>query len=413
MAMSRTRTTPTARSRSGRLLGGAVALTLLSTSLLATTLVSAPEAVADTAVAARSGSFTVRGSGYGHGHGMSQWGAYGAARKGLTWKKILGFYYPGTTLTTMPSGTTIKVWLTADDDSNLRVAPSAGLKVSDTSGHSFTVPTGTKYTGWRITRSGSGYALSYRTSTGSYKTTATGLATSTWTFSSSSKVLALVLPSGRTKQYRGTLALVKRGTGGRTVNKVSLEDYVRAVVPAEMPTSWSAEAVRAQSVAARSYAVRTRDVTDYAGYDICDTTSCQVYGGKASENTQGDAAVKGTAGTVVSYGGKVALTQFAASNGGALAASNLPYLVAKRDPYDGVAASQAWSRTLSGASIAKAWPSVGTVTKLQVTKRDGTGSWGGRVVTIKVTGSRGSVSVSGSTFQSRFGMRSSLYTVSG
>lgn len=397
----------TVRSRAGRLLGSTLALTFLSTALLA-----APPAAADTAVTAKAGSFTVRGSGFGHGHGMSQWGAYGAARQGLSWQKILKFYYPGTTLTTMPSGTKIKVWLTADSDNDLRVAPAAGLKVSDASGNSYTLPTGKAYTSWRVTRAGSGYKLGYRTGNGSWTTRSTGLSTSTWTFSSSSKVLTLALPGGRTKQYRGSLALVKRGTGGRTVNNVVLEDYVRAVVPAEMPTSWHPDAVRAQSVAARSYAVRTRDFTDYAGYDICDTTSCQVYGGKASENKQGDAAVKATAGTVVTHRGAVALTQFAASNGGALAASNLPYLVAKRDPYDGVVASQAWTRTLSASSIARAWPSVGTVTKLQVTKRDGTGSWGGRVVTVKITGSKGSVSVAGSTFQSRFGMRSSLYTVS-
>ena len=125
-------TRTTVRSCAGRLLGATVALTFLSTALL-----TAPPAVADTAVTAKAGSFTVRGSGFGHGHGMSQWGAYGAARKGLGWQKILAFYYPGTKLTTMPSGTKIKVWLTADSDSNLRVAPAAGLKVSDASGNSY------------------------------------------------------------------------------------------------------------------------------------------------------------------------------------------------------------------------------------------------------------------------------------
>ena len=394
------------RSRAGRLLGGAVALSLVAAASFLPT-----SAAAETAVPAQAGSFTIRGSGYGHGHGMSQWGAYGAAKKGLTWKKILSFYYPGTTLRTMPAGTTIKVWLTADSDDDLRVAPATGLKVSDTSGHSLTLPTGKEYTSWRITRSGSGYRLSHRTSTGTWKTRSTGLATSTWSFSAPAKQLTLVLPGGRTKAYRGSLALAKRGTGARTVNKVLLEDYVRAVVPAEMPTSWAADAVRAQSVAARSYAVRTRDFTSYPGYDICDTTTCQVYGGKAAENAQGNAAVKATAGSIVTHDGQVALTQFAASNGGAMSAGNLPYLVAKRDPYDGVVSSQAWSRTVTAASIAKGWPSVGTVQKLQVVGRDGTGAWGGRVVKIKITGSKGSVTVAGSTFQSRFGMRSSLYTV--
>ncbi len=84
---------------------------------------------------------------------MSQYGAYGAARKGLTWKQILAFYYPGTTLTTMPSKTTIKVWVTADNDSSLRVLPAAGLTVSDGS-KTYAVPTGSAYRSWRISRSG-------------------------------------------------------------------------------------------------------------------------------------------------------------------------------------------------------------------------------------------------------------------
>ena len=403
-----TRTVTTVRSRAGRLCGGAVALSLLGSLLL-----SPPGAHADTAVAPKSDSFTIQGSGYGHGHGMSQYGAYGAAKKGLSWKQILAFYYPKTTLRPMPAGTTIKVWLTADSDSNLRVQPAAGLKVRDADGGSYTMPTGKAYKSWRVSRSGSGYRLAYRTSSGTWKTKATGLASSTWSVSSSAKVLRLVLPNGSTRDYRGSMALVKRGTGGRTVNKVLLEDYVRAVVPVEMPTSWLPDAVRAQSVAARSYAVRMRDFYNYSGYDICDTTACQVYGGKSREDARGDAAVKATAGTIVTYGGEVALTQFASSNGGAMAQSNLPYLVAKDDPYDGVITSQAWTRTVSAATIARIWPSVGTVRRLQVTSRDGSGPWGGRVRTITVIGSKSSVTVAGSSFQYRFGMRSSLYTVVG
>ena len=404
--MSSTRAVTTVRSRAGRLFGGAVALSLLSSLVL----LAPPTAAADSAIAPKSGTFTVRGAGYGHGHGMSQYGAYGAAQKGLGWKKILAFYYPGTKLSPMPSGTTIKVWLTADDDDDLRVRPAAGLKVT-AGGKSYTVPTGKAYTSWRVSRSGAGYELAYRTTAGSWKTRTTGLGSSTWSLSSSSKVLRLELPGGSTRDYRGSIALAKRGTGGRTVNKVLLEDYVRAVVPVEMPTSWAADAVRAQAVAARSYAVRTRDFSSASGYDICDTTSCQVYAGKAREDARGNAAVKATAGAIVTHQGKVALTQFASSNGGAMARSNLPYLVAKSDPYDGVPTSQAWSRTISAASVAKQWPSVGTVKSLRVTSRDGSGRWGGRVQQILITGSKGSVTVSGSTFQWRFGMRSSLYTV--
>jgi len=71
-----------------------------------------------------------------------------------------------------------------------------------------------------------------------------------------------------------------------------------------MPTSWAADAVRAQAVAARSYAVRLRDFGNYSGFDICDTTACQVYGGVGRETAAGNAAVKATAGNIVTYRGK-------------------------------------------------------------------------------------------------------------
>ena len=373
-----------------------------------------PGAAADSAAAAPS-SFTIRGAGFGHGYGMSQYGAYGAARKGLTWRQILTFYYPGTALSPMPSGTRLRVLITADDDSRLQVQPRRGLQLRDSSGHALTLPTGSQYTSWRISRAGAGYRLQHRTPAGSWRTRTTKLSTSTWSFSTTGavpKVVDVVLPGAGTRAYRGSVALVKRGTGGRTVNTVPLEDYVRAVVPDEMPTSWAADAVRVQAVAARSYAVRLRDFGNYSGYDICDTTSCQVYRGMGRENRQGDAAVRATAGKIVTYRGKVALTQFASSNGGAAAASNLPYLRAHPDPYDGVIISQGWTRTISAASVARAWPSVGTVRSLQVVDRDGSGRWGGRVDRIRITGSKGSVTVSGLTFQWRFGMRSTLYTVS-
>lgn len=86
-------------------LRGLLASAVIGTSAVLTTL----PAQADPAVAAKSGSFTIRGAGWGHGWGMSQYGAYGAARKGLSWKQVLAFYYRGTQLSTMPSGTKIKV----------------------------------------------------------------------------------------------------------------------------------------------------------------------------------------------------------------------------------------------------------------------------------------------------------------
>jgi stage II sporulation protein D len=409
MSPSPTPAATLARSRLRRLLSGALAIAVIGTSALLTTI----PARADSAVSASSGNFTIRGAGWGHGWGMSQYGAYGAARKGLSWKQILAFYYPGTRLGKIPSGTKIKVWITADNDNSLRVLPASGLAVRDTAGHVYAVPTGAKYTSWRISRSGAGYRLSYRSSSGRYVTKSTGLTSGAWSFSTGSKIVKVVLPHGLVRPYRGSVALIKWGTGGRTINNVLLEDYVRGVVPAEMPTLWAANAVRAQAVAARSYAVRLQKFAGYSGYDICDTTACQVYGGMARETSGGNAAVKATAGTIVTYRGVVALTQFAPSNGGHTAQGDHPYLAAHPDPYDGVIKSQAWTRTLSASSISRAWPSVGTVKQLQITSRDGAGAWGGRVMAITIIGTSRTTTVSGTTFQHMFGMRSSLYMVAG
>jgi stage II sporulation protein D len=375
---------------------------------------------ADARASSSSRSFTLKGSGYGHGYGMSQYGAYGAAKAGLSWKQILAFYYPGTTLDLMSAGTTIKVWVTADNDDSLRVLPAKGLRVEDGAGHKFVVPTGSKYASWRISRSGSGYELSYRSSGGSSTTVKTGLANGTWSFHTAGHLVKVVMPSGSVREYRGSVFLVRSGSGARTVNRVKLEDYVKAVVPAEMPTSWAEDAVRVQAVAARSYAVRLRDFTNYSGYDICDTTACQVYGGYAvtikgkrtvRETAAGNAAVAATASTIVKYQGAVALTMFASSNGGHTAQGSYRYLAPRRDPYDNDIKSQAWTTRVSAGRIAKAWPSVGSVRSLKVISRDGDGAWGGRVQKIKIVGSRKSLTVTGGTFKSKLGLRSTLFTV--
>lgn len=403
-----------------RRLARRLAVVAASSALLVTTAIAtAPPASADPVITPRSGAVTVSGAGYGHGWGMSQYGAYGAARWGLNWQGILAFYYPGTTLSTL-TARSIRVWVTADNDGDLRFRPAAGAKISS-GAKSYTLPTGSAYRTWRISRSGSGYRLRYLDASGTWRDRSTGLGTATWTVSTAKGIVTVVMPGVARREYRGTVSLIKRGSGGRTVNRVAMEHYVRSVVPSEMPTSWAPDAVAAQAVAARTYAARLRANAVSSGYDICDTTACQVYSGYAvtsggrrtvKETAGGNAAARATANVILTYRGAIALTQFASSNGGHTASGDYPYLRPQPDPYDGVIKSQAWTRSISAASIGSRW-GIGRLRSVQIIERDGAGRWGGRVERIKLVGSTRTLTITGTAFYRAYGLRSTLFTFGG
>ncbi len=399
-----------------RLLTAGTALTLaVSMGALAS---SSTADAADAAVKPLNSNVVITGAGWGHGIGMSQYGAWGAADAGLSYSKILAFYYPGTTIAEATGD--IRVWISADNDNRLHVLPASGLRIKDSAGASYTLPRGTSYTQWRISRSGTSRVLHYRNASGSWiRKTIPLSASRTWTFDNpTSGYVTVRLPNGTSRDLRTKVSLRFYGTGARTVNTLSLENYLKSVVPSEMPASWPAEALKAQSVAARSYAARYRTSPLTGIYDICDTTYCQVYRGLANrsgstrtvnEIESTNSAIAGTSGGVLKYGSAIALTMFSSSNGGASAPGGTPYLVTKDDPYDGRMRNQAWSVALSSSKIQSAYPSIGTFTSLQVTGRDGSGNWGGRVTTIVLNGSQGKVTLTGGAFKSKFGLKERLF----
>jgi SpoIID/LytB domain protein len=201
--------------------------------------------------------------------------------------------------------------------------------------------------------------------------------------------MTLRLPHHETATYRGAL----RSVENRTVNVLPLDRYVQGVVPSEVPTSWPTDAVRAQAVAARTYAAYER-AHSTSWYDICDTSACQVYGGADAEDPASDAAVKRTRGRVVTYQGEPAFTQFSSSNGGRSSAGSEPYLVAQPDPYEASSGNPyaTWTATLTSARIEKQWPAIGQLTDISFT-RDGHGDFGGRILSATFTGRQGSVTV--------------------
>ncbi|WP_456698717.1 SpoIID/LytB domain-containing protein [Aeromicrobium sp. P5_D10] len=362
-----------------------------------------------------SGTLTLKGRGYGHGIGMSQYGAQGAAKKGVKYDKILATYYPGTKLSTK-SGS-IRVLLSQDTTDSVDIAAASGLYFRDVrAGKRSALPTtvnGAKVTRWRILQLSSNKAkstLQYRTSDvwKSYKSTH-------WTgdgqFEGPSAI-GLIMPNGSTVRYRGALRSAPTSAGStarNTVNVLTIEDYLRGVVGAEMPSGWSAEALKAQAVAARTYGARSLTSSRY--YDICDTTACQVYGGVARETASINAAITATKGKILTYGGSPALAQFSSSSGGYTAVGSEPYLKAVADPYDDWSGNpnRSWSATVKASTVQKAYPAIGTLKQLKITKRAGGGTYGGRVASISLVGSKKTVAITGTDARWAFGLKSNWF----
>ncbi|MFT4083028.1 MAG: SpoIID/LytB domain-containing protein [Nocardioides sp.] len=359
-----------------------------------------------------STKITITGHGNGHGHGMAQWGAQGAAKKGKSYRQILSFYYPGTRWGTASGN--LRVLIGDDTTRDVLVSARSGLRARAASGRTWKLahlhPNATR---WRIVPvSATRDALEYKTSSWHRQATATG----TVGFTAGGAAMTLLLPHGKSASYRGTLRSVAPRSGSKarkTVNVVSLDNYLAGVVPAEVYSSWKAAALKAQAVAARSYAVYQRVHDAHGWFDVYDDTRDQAYDGAGGEASTTTAAVKATSGKILTYGGSVAFTQFSASNGGYMLAGSVPYLVSKRDPYDAKASgdpSLTWTKKVTVKQIRARWPSAGKILSVKVTKRvSGTGGRYVKVVTVE--GQDRTYQVSGDAFRSWAGLSSTWFSL--
>jgi stage II sporulation protein D len=294
---------------------------------IAVVLVSA--VVAAGAASARAGTaLIVTGHGWGHGVGMSQWGAYGYALHGWKYGRILAHYYPGTKLAHVGEPH-VRVLL-AQRASSVTVGCATPMVVTDGRRLTRKLPAGTYGVGSRLVfpvrRNGRGFSFG--------RAAVLDCAHAPLTF------------DGR--EYHGTLVLRSRGGGVSVVNGLSLDTYLRGVVPSESPSHWPTAALEAQAVAARSYAVAQLRPTSW--YDLVPTTADQVYGGVRAERPRSDHAVYATLGQILTYGGQVARTYYSSSSGGRTEAvqdawpgsSPIPYLRSVSDPYDTYSPHHDW-----------------------------------------------------------------------
>ena len=358
-------------------------------------------------------TLTVSGDGWGHGRGMSQWGAQGAALQGLSVDQILNFYYPQTVLASFPSGA-VKVLITADNDNNLKIAQAPRLRVRDL-GNGRTYRLKRQARVWRWKSVGGQTRWYFKTRHWHlYKTGGRKALAGDGEFRSSAGQLMLKLPGGTSRVYRGKL----RFTNSDTVNVVGMEQYLRGVVPAESFTSWQPAALQAQAVAARSYAAFERDANPSRYFSVYDTTRSQVYRGVGIENPNTDAAISATANRFVTYGGKVAFTEFSASSGGWTRTGSKPYLRAQPDVYDTTASHDSnldWTKQhVPVTTLQNAYPALGPISSVEIIDRDGDTSHpnDGWVLWIKLTGAIGSTTIKGSDFQALYGLKSAFFTIS-
>lgn len=376
--------------------------TLVAAGALLSTILAAPSAqAADEPHPVVNGGFTLVGRGYGHGRGMSQWGSYQQATEGRGWQQIVAFYYPGANLQTR-AASTIRVGTYGLTGATARVAAEAGLTVTDGAGQTIALPladAGVPITSWEVslpsqTGTATTATLWFRTATArkALRSTVSGK----WTFTDTDGSLTAQNASGKNvATYLGRFTGHRSGSGITPVLATTLEDYTRQVVPWENYTNWPVQAQAAQSVAARSYGAWYIAHPRTSLYDICDTTSCQVFGGISKETSQTRDGVAASAGRVLTHNGAVVRSEFSASNGGQIAAGGVPYTSVAADPYEMRLPTSVttWQGSVSAAKLQARWPQVGTVRRLVVTGRDGRGQWGGRVTALRLEGSLGTASI--------------------
>ena len=330
--------------------------------------------------------WVIHGRGFGHGVGMSQYGAYGYAKHGRGYRSILKHYYR---------------------HAHLGHAKHAKIRVLLASGRSSIDFTGARTACGKHLHRDRGYSFDLFRSRVRLLS-ARGRKIAACGHSGAAEGGSGIQVGGK-GTYRGKLVARATSDGLLVVNAVGLEDYVRGVIGNEMSPSWPSNALRAQAVASRSFALAA---TGGHGFDVYDDTRSQVYGGKSSEAWTTDRAARKTRGEILRYHKRPITAFFFSTSGGRTESVQYafpgsepePYLKSVRDPYDGLSPYHKWTVRYSQREMASKLSGLfnGRLKKIKVTK---TGD-SPRIVEARVIGSRGSSRVTGGTLQGRLGLMS-------
>ncbi|HUP87695.1 MAG TPA: SpoIID/LytB domain-containing protein [Acidimicrobiales bacterium] len=364
------------------------------------------------------------GHGFGHGRGLGQYGALGyAIDHGWSYKQIVGHYYGGTTEGNI-GNPTIAVRLSRMDGKATLVQQERGQM-------SIAGEVGT-YTALQVLPLGNSLwqVQSAPTCAGPWSNVGGARAGSVsivpTVTSDDPRDMIQICEAGAYRWYRGAIESHYNGTSAETINRLEMESYLRGVVPRESPASWAdlgggagIHALRAQAVAARSYA----QAEDRPGVSkTCDTTSCQVYLGKAEqvgtaafkllEDARTDRAIVETAGEVRMLNGAIARTEFSSSTGGVTAgvAGGSPFPTVTDDGDDTASnPNHNWTSKI-GVDVVEAKYGKGGLVDIKVLERNGLGAEGGRVRKMRLFFTGGNVDVTGDEFRLAFNLKSDWFT---
>jgi stage II sporulation protein D len=372
----------------------------------------------------QSTATTFFGRGWGHGVGMSQYGARGRALAGQTSSEILAHYYAGTTLgSTDPAGPVRIVVLSGFAATAGAPAILYGRRGDWTiDGIAKTFPADAKLRLWPIAAGSTTWNLTITSPIGTILHRATVRGVVAMRPAASATRLQVYSRPSWYDLYRGVLR-ISLTTRLRVIDELGLDAYLRGVVPAEMPASWPSEALNAQAIAARSYAAR-RLRPGISTFDVYDDSRAQVYLGVRGEKAATNAAIATTAGIVLMSGTSIANTLFHSTGGGAtennenvfvspvgaIVAGPVSYLRGSPDrapdgtSYDAGAPFATWQTAaytadqLSAIFADDVRTNVGSLTGLDLSNR----GVSGRLISVTLVGSLGSKTVSGDVFRAIF-----------
>ena len=274
--------------------------------------------------------FLLDGRGWGHGVGLSQWGAEGYARHGYAYQRILAHYYPHTTIAVVQPRR-VRVLL-AHGLQTIRIGSAAPFVAVDARGRTVHLPAGDRLLGRRLRLNGVALAPPVRLKPGA-------------------QPLEVEYSA-----YRGDVVVRRQAAGLELVNDLPLDRYLRGVVPGEVPKGWHQAAYKAQAVASRSYTLAT--LKPGKEFDDFSDSRSQVYEGIRGERPETNLAIGATAGQVLTYDGRIVPGFYFSSSGGRTSSVHdawpqspqVPYLVSVPDPYDYISPHHVWPTTVLTAS---------------------------------------------------------------